>query len=141
MFTRAPDGGCANAPTETLARQTARVCAGSAPILSRRRTFEERRLALTHAHAHRRQPVPPAAPRSSDRPERLRSACLGLPPRRPDARRGAAVAPARVARRSRAVLATAALRCSPLRLARVRPRMLIPLGFAGGHARVRATPR
>src|SRR5512132_2775514 len=61
MFTRAPHGGCASTPTETLARQTARVCAGRAPSSSRRRTFEERRLALTHAHAHRRQPVAPAA--------------------------------------------------------------------------------
>src|SRR5207247_9102099 len=60
MFTRAAPWGCASTPTETLARQTARVCAGLAPISSRRRTFEERRLPLADANTHRRQPVAPA---------------------------------------------------------------------------------
>src|SRR5436189_6254658 len=60
MFTRAPHWGCASTPTETLARQTARVCAGLAPISSSRRTFEERRLPLADANTHRRQPVAPA---------------------------------------------------------------------------------
>src|SRR2546429_8139594 len=60
MFTRAPHWGCASTPTETLARQTARVSAGLARFSSRRRTFEEPRLPLADANTHRREPVAPA---------------------------------------------------------------------------------
>src|SRR5439155_21435393 len=61
MFTRAPDGGCASAPTETLARQSARVCAGRAPSLSPRLSLEESSLPLADADAECREAVPAAA--------------------------------------------------------------------------------
>src|SRR2546422_11559086 len=61
MFTRAPLGGCASAPTKTLSSPNARVCAASAPDSSRLESLEQRGLSLAHSHTERRQPVPPAA--------------------------------------------------------------------------------